>query len=649
MADFFTGDHFKLLNKWQGQARDKTNPEQNRAYEDLQKAYVLTEQWANLLQTQLFPEGFVSIQKRPTNRGNNFQLYTWAKIYPRKDAPKELAYTVGIKANEGFEVKIDTRVGLDGSNPVRRSYEKLRDSLAGSSPIVAVLPMTDGLTKDMAALVQWSAEAIGKFGMTYDEAAKKLGLQNGTVADGMNDDTIGSGDDEAPARNTIFYGPPGTGKTYAVQRMIEEKYTQKPLTLTTEEWKQQFIAEKVVQMTWWEVIAAALYDLGEKGKVRELLNHPFIQARATGIGRRSNVAQTLWGILQGHTIEESKTVKSKRGQAPAIFDKTADSTWKLIDGWKDECSDVLEFLDRLKAGPKGETPAIKRYCFVTFHQSYGYEEFVEGLRPVLNAESEGLFYEIRNGAFRDLCERARKDSNHRYAMVIDEINRGNISKIFGELITLIEPDKRAPTDGSQPRLEVKLAYSGDLFSVPANIDIIGTMNTADRSLALVDTALRRRFEFVPFWPETGKGTPLSGLVVSKDGLDIDVRGMLDRMNRRIEALYDRDHTIGHAYFTPLRDISPEARFEVFRNIFQQKILPLLEEFFFEDWQKIRLVLGDNQKPEDAQFIIVGKDSEEGLIALFGNDHGLDVFATKPRFHVNASAFENPKAYQGVYA
>ena len=139
-----------------------------------------------------------------------------------------------------------------------------------------------------------------------------------------------------------------------------------------------------------------------------------------------------------------------------------------------------------------------------------------------------------------------RSPDQRFAMVIDEINRGNISKIFGELITLVEADKRDPLDGSAPPTEVTLAYSGEKFSVPANVDIIGTMNTADRSLALLDTALRRRFEFVPLMPDTRAekdpadpdSAPLAALVVTTDAGVIDIRLLLQRMNERIEALYD---------------------------------------------------------------------------------------------------------------
>lgn len=321
---------------------------------------------------------------------------------------------------------------------------------------------------------------------------------------------------------------------------------------------------------------------------------------------------------------------------------------------------VAPSINRIYYGPPGtgKTYALtrllvqdypERHSFVTFHQSYGYEEFVEGLRPVLerDAASGQIRYEIRPGVFKALCRRARQAPEQRFAMVIDEINRGNISKIFGELITLIEADKR---EGAENAIAVTLPYSGESFSVPANVDLIGTMNTADRSLALVDTALRRRFEFEARMPDSRDepGAPLYDLRVSVAGDTIHVPAMLTAINQRIEALYDRDHTIGHAYFTALHAIDDgEPRFQALEQIFRGRILPLLEEYFFEDWQKIRLVLADNQKPDTACFV-AETDHEDELASLFGADHGLDSFMTRRRYILHEAAFSNPDAYIGIY-
>lgn len=467
----------------------------------------------------------------------------------------------------------------------------------------------------------------------------------------------------AACSNRLYYGPPGTGKTYTLMNLLKRDYQEQVTSISTEEWRSQIIAEKIAALTWWEGAAAALYDLGGKAKVPELAEHPFIQAIADAKGRSSGIKQTLWGTLQHHTILESTTVNTKLRLGSAVFEKSANSVWQFAGDWQEACSDLFALVDKIKQGPEAND-SVQRYSFVTFHQSYGYEEFVEGLRPVLadeakedDAEASQVAYRIKDGAFKELCRRARNTPDKRFAMVIDEINRGNISKIFGELITLIEADKRDQLDGTPPPTEVVLAYSGKPFSVPANVDIIGTMNTADRSLALLDTALRRRFDFVPLLPDTRAekdpsdphSAPLAGLLVTTGTTTIDVRLMLERINERIEALYDRDHCIGHAYFTSLTNVADgAARFAKLAEIFQRRIVPLLEEYFFEDWRKIRLVLGDNQKPDTAQFITESDSHEQDLSTLFGNDHGLDSYATKRRYQAQDAAFTEPAAYFGIY-
>ena len=143
MPEYFTSDHFELLNKWKGQKRDDSNPEQNRAYEDLKKAYEVTEAWAHEVKASLFPTGVVKLRKRPTSQANSFVPYNRAKIYPSQDAPQELAYTVGISDEVGFAVRIDTN---QADPSLRARYEAIRGAMDNQSPIMAILPIADGLS-----------------------------------------------------------------------------------------------------------------------------------------------------------------------------------------------------------------------------------------------------------------------------------------------------------------------------------------------------------------------------------------------------------------------------------------------------------------------------------------------------------------------
>lgn len=246
--------------------------------------------------------------------------------------------------------------------------------------------------------------------------------------------------------------------------------------------------------------------------------------------------------------------------------------------------------------PRYQGDAEDRFEFVTFHQSYAYEDFVEGIRPV--TENGTVRYEVRPGVLKRLCDRARRAPDQRFALFIDEINRGNVAKVFGELITLVEVDKRIRTDASGKRLpsckglEVTLPYSGERFGVPANVDVIGTMNTADRSIALLDSALRRRFRFEELTPKP----ELLDSINDGEGSTIDLRQLLDAMNARLSRLLHRDQTIGHSYFYHVKS------FDELRRVFAREILPFLQEAFYDDWRQIRYVLADQAVEEDLQLV-----------------------------------------------
>lgn len=214
-------------------------------------------------------------------------------------------------------------------------------------------------------------------------------------------------------------------------------------------------------------------------------------------------------------------------------------------------------------------------------------------------------------------------------LIIDEINRGNVSKIFGELITLIEPSKRK---GADEALEVILPYSKSRFSVPANVHIIGTMNTSDRSLTSLDIALRRRFHFREMLPR-----PELLSAIELQGLNIGQ--MLSVMNERIEVLLDRDHRLGHAYFLPLVE---DRSVELLSSIFRQQIIPLLQEYFFDDWERIQMVLNDPRKATEYRFL---HKPDVNISALFGDD--VSVAERSGRWIINDLAFGRIEAYLGI--
>ena len=287
--------------------------------------------------------------------------------------------------------------------------------------------------------------------------------------------------------------------------------------------------------------------------------------------------------------------------------------------------------------PKAEFDSLVssgNIVFVTFHQSYSYEDFVEGIRPVIKKQKQQqggnntgqIEYEVIPGVFKVLCERAYASSNsaqpENFVLIIDEINRGNISNIFGELITLIEPSKRI---GERDEARVCLTYSTDpnriaSFGVPANLFIIGTMNSADKSIAFIDSALRRRFDFVEYMPDDN----LLG-EVAIDGTQVSLKKLLTTINERIEILLDKDHTIGHSYLLSANNKKSLA------SALINKIIPLIQEYFYNDYKKLRFVFGDlNQNKPVADRIFVKRD----LSQMNGIDSLIEGYGDKEFYELN---------------
>ena len=442
-------------------------------------------------------------------------------------------------------------------------------------------------------------------------------------------------DADSPPVNLILYGPPGTGKTHWLRQKMAE-YTDAPNQVDPETW----LHEALSGYGWRAVIAAALADLNRPSRVPEIRAHRWVQAKAKQRARApAGVQATLWGYLQEHTPPTSTTVNIAVRRPPYVFDKREVGDWQLVPGWQEQDDEAAALWHTLQAGPRAASEAIQRYKMVTFHPSFTYEDFVRGIRPVRTAEDGRTEFRLVDGKFKQICDEAHANPGRRYALFIDEINRANIAKVFGELITLIEADKRAVFDG-EGRLLAGMAVHlpGDEqadtaerpFGVPRNLDLYGTMNTADRSIALLDVALRRRFRFE-------EREPRHDLPETDREIDgVHLGRLLRRLNERLEYLLDRDHRIGHAYLMHAQSLDD------LREVFERQIVPLLQEYFFDDFARVALVLATSGMPFVAEQAV-------DFSSLFPGPRGDGVPLQRPRFVVTPRVDWTAESFRGLYA
>lgn len=435
--------------------------------------------------------------------------------------------------------------------------------------------------------------------------------------------------------NQIFYGPPGTGKTYKMLRIIESFKKEKQGSTS-----EIFLK---YESTYWHLAPGRNGYLWEELKTSDKLGYEWCskeygdlsKAKLEDIQSHFDIITRFARVREGDYF---CIISGKRfyGIAQALNDynfdlatnndfdfQTINIRWiKIFE--KPELLNIssLPAFTRLNGGERWESvvSALSRnslyftekvsskitetenYDFITFHQSFTYEDFIEGIKPVIGekeSEDDGTIkYEIRDGLLKQACDKAANQAGYadlkdcledtrenrgekfrtatEYYLFIDEINRGNVSSIFGEFITLIEDDKRL---GNKLEMIVHLPYSQEKFGIPPNLYIIGTMNTADRSVEALDTALRRRFSFVEMMPEYYLPQ------LEKNFFGISLKDLLLIINNRIEKLVDRDHLIGHSYFLNINSGSDLIA------AFRDKLIPLLQEYFYGNYEKMGLVMG----------------------------------------------------------
>lgn len=434
--------------------------------------------------------------------------------------------------------------------------------------------------------------------------------------------------------NLILYGPPGTGKTYWLKEKFKE-YTDEPGVVDHETWMQELLSG----YGWRPVLAAAMADLDGNLRVPQIAAHGWLRGKAIQRGRApGRISQTLWAYLQEHTPPSNANVAYKGRREPYIFDKLKTGEWRLQKDWQEVDSESAELYAALTKGSAAAAGPVKRYRMATFHPSYSYEDFIRGIRPVLSEDSGDAQFRLVDGIFKRICDEARANPSKRYALFIDEINRANIAKVFGELITLIEPDKRARYDSEGTLVSGLVAQlpGGDPevedepFGVPANLDIYGTMNTADRSIALLDIALRRRFKFQEMLPKYD--------TLSSNTAGINLAELLRRLNDRLEYLLDRDHTIGHAYLIKAHSL------DAVRDVFSSQIIPLLQEYFFDDLERLASVVATTANAPP-----IVQRTQVSYAELFSGQSGDSPTDSRFRYTITDPGTWSADTFKGIYA
>ena len=412
----------------------------------------------------------------------------------------------------------------------------------------------------------------------------------------------------------ILYGPPGTGKTYFARRfavwwLLKDQNANRAQTVLgnskqfeTEERKLSISTSS--QRVWWLVANPSEWSWEQLFKNKKesfrygrfQRNYPLVQPGDLVIGYQARpdkkivaIAKITKGLNEDEGgnphIEIEPLLQIHNG--PTYEEMTQDEILKNSEPIRNRCQGTLfmltadesQYLFELIAENQPEIEkfitsgeGIGYLTWLTFHPSYSYEDFVEGFRPV--ETTSGLVLKLADGIFKRICREALAHPKQKYLVIIDEINRANLAKVLGELITLLERDKRG--------MQITLPQSKEPFTIPPNIYVLGTMNTADRSIKLLDVALRRRFAFFELMPDAEL---LEGTVIN--GLQLDA--LLETLNEKIAKSEGQEKQIGHALF--MSDGEPISEPEELADRFRQDVLPLLQEYCYDDYSALEKYLG----------------------------------------------------------
>ncbi len=626
----FKKEYFDLMQKYAGTKYDFDNAEHVLARDKLKEAYEATKEWADKVQLKLFPGGDVKIRRNPVNQGMRFEDYNWAKIYPDYESlkRKEIAYTIGMHGPEPvgprFIIKFDT-INKGDHDELRKEYLRLRGDLLDSN-IVYTLSRDEGLSMSLDELVDWTVEKIKLLEPHFKQFSEWKPEPINTLESHINALNDGNSNmDESKPLNQILYGPPGTGKTYhtinkalsiLAPEFLSENTDRKILKERFDELKkegrigfvtfhQSFSYEDFVEGLRAEASEEGINYYVEPGIFKEL-------CKEVKTDNSSDDIDTAIAKLAEQLEEEPLRLKTSTGKSFMVSYRGG-KTFRIKPESSDKDDDYPASIERIKRVYHGGS--LKD----VYNPSY--------VLAVLNHLKTTY----------SLGEKPIATVNKPAVLIIDEINRGNTANIFGELITLIEPSKRR---SAKEALQVKLPYSKELFDVPDNLYIIGTMNTADRSLALLDTALRRRFQFEFMGPDIQ--VLIDNDINEVEGINIPL--MLKTINQRIELLYDKNHTIGHSFFLELKN---DKTISKLAEIFDRQILPLLEEYFFEDWSKIQQVLGDHLKSNNVpKFIVSAFNDSNDVTKLLGED--VAEILGESAYKRNDEALNDVSAYISIY-